>query len=93
MGTNLIGSNPNATENVLNSLTFRASGALSSLNYGNGRRLTMGYNANRNQPISMKVDRASNPSDKIIDYQYDYYDANGKNNNRIRKVTDNCQQA
>ncbi|MBL8171822.1 MAG: hypothetical protein JNJ50_26925 [Acidobacteria bacterium] len=42
------------------------SGALKSLNYGNGRRLTMGYNANRNQPISMKVDRVSNASDKVI---------------------------
>jgi RHS repeat-associated protein len=93
VGTNLIGSDPNNTTNVLNSLTFRASGALSSLNYGNGRRLTMGYNANRQQPISMKVDRTSNPSDKIIDYAYDYYDANGKNNNRIRKITDNVDTA
>ncbi|MGE0133173.1 MAG: RHS repeat domain-containing protein [Blastocatellales bacterium] len=92
-GTNLIGSDPNAGENVLNTLTYRASGALNSLIYGNGRRLTMGYNANRQQPISMKVDRASNPSDKIIDYQYDYYDANGNNNNRIRKVTDSIDPA
>ncbi len=46
IGTDLIGSNPNATENVLNSLTYRASGALNGLNYGNGRRLQMGYNAN-----------------------------------------------
>src|SRR5262249_53903269 len=89
LGTNMIGSDPNATTNVLNSLTFRASGAVSGLNYGNGRRLTMGYNANRNQPISMKVDRVSNPSDKIIDYVYDYYDQQGNNNNRIRKITDN----
>jgi RHS repeat-associated protein len=93
VGTNLIGSDPNNTTNVLNSLTFRASGALSSLNYGNGRRLTMGYNANRQQPISMKVDHTNNPSDKIIDYVYDYYDANGKNNNRIRKITDNVDPA
>jgi RHS repeat-associated protein len=72
---------------------FRASGALSGLNYGNGRRLVMGYNANRQQPVSMKVDRASNPSDKIIDYAYQYYDANGKNNNRIRQITDNMDPA
>src|SRR5262249_47192833 len=42
-----------------------------------------------NQPISMKVDLVGNPADKIIDYQYDYYDSNGNNNNRIRKLTDN----
>ncbi len=89
VGTDLIGSDPNATTNVLNSLTFRANGALKSQNYGNGRRLQMGYNADREQPISMKVDRVSNPSDKIMDFVYDYYDAEGKNNNRIHKITDN----
>ncbi|MGH9841183.1 MAG: RHS repeat-associated core domain-containing protein [Blastocatellia bacterium] len=90
VGTNLIGSDPNATANVLNTVAYRGSGALKSLNYGNGRRLQMDYYTNRQQqPFSMKVDRASNPSDKIIDYAYQYYDANGKNNNRIRKITDN----
>jgi len=89
VGTNLIGSDANATTNVLNTVSFRASGALNSLNYGNGRRLTMGYNDNRNQPISMKVDQVNNTSDKIIDFQYEYYDASGNNNNRIRKITDN----
>ncbi|MDX2033540.1 MAG: hypothetical protein SF339_22880, partial [Blastocatellia bacterium] len=93
VGTNLIGSDPNATSNVLNSVAFRASGALSGLNYGNGRRLTMGYSALRQQPVSMKVDLASNPSDRIIDYAYEYNDANGKNNNRIRKITDNLDAA
>jgi len=53
----------------------------------------MGYNANRQQPISMKVDRVSNPSDKILDYAYEYYDQNGKNNNRIRKAIDNIDPA
>ncbi|MFN8003428.1 MAG: hypothetical protein U0X75_20710 [Acidobacteriota bacterium] len=61
---NPIGSDPNNTTNVLNTVTFRGSGALKSLNYGNGRRLTMGHNANRKLPISMKVDRVSNASDK-----------------------------
>src|SRR5262249_611672 len=83
VGTNLIGSDPNATTNVLKTVTFRGSGAIKNLNYGNGRRLQMGYNANRQQPTSMKVDLVSNPNDKIIDYTYEYYDANGKNNNRI----------
>jgi RHS repeat-associated protein len=89
VGTNLIGSDPNATTNVLNTVSFRAPGALKTLHYGNGRRLQMGYYAQRGQPASMKVDRVSNPSDKIIDYAYEYYDANGKNNNRIRQITDN----
>jgi hypothetical protein len=89
VGTNLIGSDPNATTNVLNTISFRAPGALKTLHYGNGRRLQMGYYAQRGQPASMKVDRVSNPSDKIIDYAYQYYDANGKNNNRIRQITDN----
>jgi YD repeat-containing protein len=91
--TDFIGSDPNATTNVLNAVTFRASGALNSLNYGNGRRLTMGYNANRQQPASMKVDRVNNPADKIIDYAYQYYDAQGRNNNRIRQITDNVDPA
>jgi RHS repeat-associated protein len=94
VGTDLIGGDPNATTNVLNTVTYRANGALSSLNYGNGRRLQMGYNPNRQQPVSMKVDRASNPLDKIIDYQYEYYMTDPEtgasvNNNRVRKVTDN----
>ncbi len=36
----------------------------------------------------MKVDLASNPADKIIDYSYDYDDPNGANNNNlIRTLT------
>ncbi|QQS47439.1 MAG: hypothetical protein IPM66_01900 [Acidobacteriota bacterium] len=92
VGTNITGADPNATTNVLNTTTFRASGAIRSVNYGNGRRLTMGYNANRQQPVSMKVDRTDG-SDTIVDYAYDYYDANGYNNGRIRKITDNVDPA
>jgi RHS repeat-associated protein len=57
--------------------------------YGNNRQMAMGYAPNRQQPTSMKVDRVGNPADKIIDYVYNYYDLNGKNNGRILKVTDN----
>jgi RHS repeat-associated protein len=94
VGTNLIGSDANNTSNVLNTVSFRASGALNSLNYGNGRRLTMGYNDNRSQPISMKVDRVNNPADKIIDNSYEYYMTDPEtgasvNNNRIRRIVDN----
>ncbi|MDX2040328.1 MAG: RHS repeat-associated core domain-containing protein [Acidobacteriota bacterium] len=91
IGTNLIGGN--TANNVLNTITFRASGALRQLNYGNGRRLTMGYDDNRNQPTSMVVDRTNNSADKVVDYAYQYYDANGKNNNRIRQITDNIDTA
>ena len=89
VGTNIIGSDPNATTNVISALSFRGSGAIKTINYGNGRKLAMGYNANRQQPVSMRVDMANNPNDKIIDYAYEYYDANGNNNNRIRRITDN----
>ncbi|HMV83058.1 MAG TPA: RHS repeat-associated core domain-containing protein [Blastocatellia bacterium] len=89
IGTNLLGSNPNTTTNVISAATYRAGGAVNVLSYGNGRRLTMGYYQQRSQPASMKVDLASNPADKIIDYSYDYNDATGANNNRIRKITDN----
>jgi hypothetical protein len=57
VGTNLLGGDPNTTTNVINSLAFRGSGALKSLNYGNGRRLTMGYDPEGQQPTSMVVDR------------------------------------
>jgi RHS repeat-associated protein len=92
VGTNLIGTDPNATTNVLNTVTFRASGALNRLHYGNGRRLTMGYNANRQQPTSMKVDRTDG-TDPIVDYGYDYYGTDGLNNSRIKKITDNVDAA
>jgi len=55
--------------------------------------MTMGYDPNRQQPASMKVDRVGNPADKIVDYVYNYYDANGKNNGRIRKIFDNTDSA
>jgi RHS repeat-associated protein len=92
VGTNLIGTDPNATANVLNTVTFRATGALNRVNYGNERRLTMGYNANRQQPTTMKVDRTDG-TDPILDYGYDYYGADGLNNNRIKKITDNVDAA
>ncbi|MGH9800362.1 MAG: hypothetical protein ACRD82_08360 [Blastocatellia bacterium] len=53
----------------------------------------MGYDDNRNQPTSMKVDRTNNSADKVVDYAYQYYDANGRNNNRIRQITDNTDTA
>ncbi|MBI3428356.1 MAG: hypothetical protein HY011_36000 [Acidobacteria bacterium] len=55
MGTNLLGTDASNTTNVINGLQFKAFGAIKQLNYGNGLQLTMGYNANRQQPITMKV--------------------------------------
>ena len=46
----------------------------------------MKYNANRQQPITMKV--GPNGTGSIINYTYEYYDASGNNNNRIRSITD-----
>ncbi len=47
----------------------------------------MGYNANRQQPITMKVEPGGTGS--IIDYTYEYYTTgSGLNNNRIRSITD-----
>ena len=91
VGTNLIGTDPNNTTNVINGLQFKAFGAIRQLNYGNGLQLTMGYNANRQQPITMKV--GPNGTGNIIDYTYEYYDASGNNNNRIRKITDGVDSA
>ena len=61
------------------------------MNYGNGLQLTMGYNANRQQPITMKVGPNGNGS--IITHTYEYYDGNGHNNNRIRSITDGVDSA
>jgi hypothetical protein len=36
LGTSLLGTNPNNASNVLNTTAFRATGAIKSLNYGNG---------------------------------------------------------
>ncbi len=91
VGTNLLGTDPSNTTNVLNTTSFRATGAIRQLNYGNGLQLTMTYNANRQQPLTMKV--GPNGTGTIVNYTYDYYDANGYNNNRIRKITDNVDSA
>ncbi len=87
----MLGTDPNNTTNVLNTTSFRATGAIKQLNYGNGLQLTMTYNANRQQPLTMKV--GPNGAGTIVNYAYDYYDANGYNNNRIRKITDNVDSA
>ncbi len=49
VGTNLIGSDPNATTNVASGFDYRAFAALQSVTYGNNRKLTAGYNQHRSQ--------------------------------------------
>lgn len=56
VGTNLIGSDPNATTNVLSGISYNGFGAVKTLNYGNARRLTLTYDVNRHQMQTMKVD-------------------------------------
>ena len=92
IGTNLIGSDPNATTNVASQLTYRGFGGLRQMTYGNGRRLRMGYSSSRQQLTSMIVDR-TNGTDQIVNHAYEYgvYDSEldvWRNNGRIRKIWD-----
>ena len=93
IGTDLIGSDPTATTNVISSLSYRAFGATSVVNYGNGRRLTLGYDTNRHQMVSMLVDN-QNGTDRIIDKTYYYTTQSSQqtyydNDGRIKQITDN----
>ena len=47
VGTNLIGTDPNATTNALNNTNFQATGAIKGLDYGDGLRLEIVYTAQR----------------------------------------------
>ena len=96
VGTNLIGTDPNAAGNVVSGMTYNGYGGLKTLNYGNGRRLTQGYNVNRHQMTSMVVDN-QNGTDAIINKTYNYtsgtIDPNtgqpvNDNDGRIKKITD-----
>ena len=91
IGTTLNGGDANNTTSVLNTTNFRATGAIKSLNYGNGLQLNMSYSPERQQPTSMKV--GPNGSGTVLDYAYSYNDAGGHNNNRIRQITDNLDGA
>ncbi|MBS1809953.1 MAG: hypothetical protein JST84_17465 [Acidobacteria bacterium] len=96
VGTNLIGTDPNATTNVLSNLIYNGFGAVKTLNYGNGRRLTLGYDVNRHQMQTMKVDKQDG-TDVIVNKSYQYtsekYDPGTGttltvNDGRIQKITD-----
>jgi YD repeat-containing protein len=87
IGTNL---NPLAgvSDNVMKNLKYRAFGALKSGDYGNGRRIELGYDPNRLHLTSHKVIKAS-PYEAIIDNSYDYYGTMEWSNGRVQKITDN----
>jgi RHS repeat-associated protein len=87
IGTNI---NPLAgvSDNVMKNLEYRAFGALKSGDYGNGRRIELGYNADRLHLTSHKVIKAS-PDEAIIDNSYDYYGTMEWSNGRVQKITDN----
>jgi hypothetical protein len=87
VGTDLIGSDPNTTSNVVSTAAFRGFGALKSLNYGNGRTLALTYSDQRHFLASMVVNR-SDGSDPIINNTYTYF-----NDGRIQKITDNDDPA
>ncbi|MFN0123721.1 MAG: carboxypeptidase-like regulatory domain-containing protein [Blastocatellia bacterium] len=89
VGTNLTGSDPNANANVISGIAYNGFGGVTTANYGNGRRLTLGYNVNRHQMISMKVDN-QNGTNAIINKTYGYADPYNSqvNDGRIRKITD-----
>jgi RHS repeat-associated protein len=90
VGTNLIGTNPNDTTNVASGFDYRAFPALQSVNYGNTRKMTLGYNQLRSQMTSLQVKR-NDGTDPIINLGYDYYNGGGGsngNNGRIRHIDD-----
>jgi RHS repeat-associated protein len=78
---------------VISSLSYRAFGATSVVSYGNGRRLTLGYDTNRHQMTSMLVDN-QNGTDRIIDKTYHYTTQSSQqtyydNDGRIKQIADN----
>jgi hypothetical protein len=86
IGTNLIGSDPNATTNVASSIGYRAWNVYRAMNFGNGLRLTAGYGSQRQQMTSFVVNTQSGSS-VLWRQHYDYYES-GKNNGRIRRLSD-----
>jgi len=78
---------------VVSGLSYTGFGGTKSLNYGNGRRLTLGYDVNRHQMVSMLVDN-QNGTDRIIDKTYYYTTQSSQqtyydNDGRIKQIADN----
>gem|GEM_PF-2074565 len=92
IGTNLLGTDPTNTTNVVSLTGYRAFGAITGATYGNGRTLSMGYSEQRHQLTSMIVQK-SDGSDRIVDKSYEYYDTNQANTGRLMKQTDHLDPA
>ncbi len=73
IGTNLIGSDPTATTNVISGMTYRAFGAASSVSYGNNRKATLSYATDVMKLVSMQVARPDG-TDKIVNTSFFYTD-------------------
>ncbi len=87
IGTDLIGTNPNATTNVASAFGYRAWGMPLTVDYGNGTRLTADYNTERQQLKNYQVQQIGNGS-VLLQQHYDYYE-NGINNGKVRRLADN----
>ncbi len=88
VGTDLI--TGDATNNIASGYDYLASAALMSVNYGNGRKLSLGYDLKRSQLNSLQLKR-TNDTDPILSLTYDYYTGGGGsdgNNGRIRHSDD-----
>ncbi|MEP7343263.1 MAG: hypothetical protein ABI977_36390 [Acidobacteriota bacterium] len=88
MGSNL--RTGDTTNNVVSALDYRAWGALQRADYGNGRRLALGYNQKRGQLGSVKLRKTDN-TDVVTNLGYDYYSGgggSGGNNSQVRFITD-----
>ena len=75
---------------MVTALDYRAWGALQKADYGNGRRLALGYNQKRGQLGSVKL-RKTDDTDVVTNLGYDYYSGGGGsngNNGRVRFITD-----
>lgn len=86
IGTDLTGSDPNATTNVASAMTYRAWNAYRGMNFGNGLRLTAEYNTMRQRMTSFVVD-TQNGSSWLWRQYYDYYEG-GMDNGKIRRISD-----
>jgi YD repeat-containing protein len=73
IGTNLIGSDPNTTTNVISAMSYKAFGAASSISYGNNRTATLSYDATFMRLTALEVARPDG-SDRVLRYNYAYYE-------------------
>ncbi len=71
IGTNLIGTDPNANANVVSDLAYTSFGAAKTLNYGNNRKMTMEYDYSLGRLNRQTLARPDG-TNKLVDYLYSY---------------------